>query len=152
MPGRPMKPCAKIGCRELVSSPKRWCKDHEQPEKRRAWKDIDRVRGTATERGYDHRWAKYSRWYRSQHPLCVECERQGRVKPSEHVDHVQAVTGPDDPLFWAESNHEALCRPCHSRKTAKEDGGFGHRKKESGLNKSQRSTSANSINIIKLIV
>lgn len=31
-------------------------------------------------------------------------------------------------LFWDKSNWMALCKPCHSRKTAKENGGFGNKK------------------------
>ena len=34
----------------------------------------------------------------------------------------------DDKLFYDESNLQALCKRCHSRKTAKEDGGFGNKK------------------------
>lgn len=36
------------------------------------------------------------------------------------VDHIIPVTGPDDPLFWEESNHQPLTHECHSRKTMAE--------------------------------
>jgi 5-methylcytosine-specific restriction protein A len=29
-------------------------------------------------------------------------------------------------LFWDRSNWQGLCHPCHSAKTATEDGGFGN--------------------------
>ncbi|WP_304879789.1 HNH endonuclease [uncultured Parasutterella sp.] len=29
-------------------------------------------------------------------------------------------------MFWDESNWQALCKRCHDRKTAAEDGGFGN--------------------------
>jgi 5-methylcytosine-specific restriction protein A len=29
-------------------------------------------------------------------------------------------------LFWDGANHQALCKPCHSTKTAREDGAFGN--------------------------
>jgi hypothetical protein len=35
------------------------------------------------------------------------------------MDHDQRVTGPDDPTFWT-GPFNALCHPCHSRKTALE--------------------------------
>lgn len=41
------------------------------------------------------------------------------------VDHIVAVAGPADPLFWKTENHQALCGTCHKRKTALENGGFG---------------------------
>ncbi|WP_456243258.1 HNH endonuclease [Thermacetogenium phaeum] len=31
----------------------------------------------------------------------------------------------DRQLFWDESNWQALCKPCHDSKTAREDGGWG---------------------------
>lgn len=41
------------------------------------------------------------------------------------VDHVVPHRG-DKNLFWnARGNWQALCVSCHSRKTVKEDGGFG---------------------------
>ena len=41
------------------------------------------------------------------------------------VDHIIPAK-PDESLFWQSSNHQALCKPCHSEKTATEDGGFGN--------------------------
>lgn len=67
------------------------------------------------------RWRKLSARYRRLHPICERC----RLSPSEHVDHKDGL-GPDGPrgLDWA--NLRALCKPCHSRKTASRDGGFGN--------------------------
>ena len=83
---------------------------------------------SANERGYTARWARYSRQYRKENPLCAGCYRRGIIKVGGHVDHVIPVSGPDDPLFWEPTNHQGLCIECHSRKTALEDGGFGHEK------------------------
>jgi 5-methylcytosine-specific restriction protein A len=41
------------------------------------------------------------------------------------VDHIVAIRGEADPLFYEPSNHSAKCGPCHSRKTVRQDGGFG---------------------------
>jgi 5-methylcytosine-specific restriction protein A len=84
-------------------------------------------RGTATQRGYNSRWSRYSIRYRRLHPFCTECQRQGILKQADCVDHIIPVNGPDDPLFWDENNHQSLCISCHSEKTAREDGGFGNK-------------------------
>jgi 5-methylcytosine-specific restriction protein A len=41
------------------------------------------------------------------------------------VDHIIPHKG-NKGLFWTRFNHQALCKSCHDRKTATEDGGFGH--------------------------
>lgn len=66
------------------------------------------------------RWREYSLGYRRAHPLCVECERLGVVKPSKLVDHKQPVKNAHDPLFWEPTNHQALCLACHNRKTIRD--------------------------------
>lgn len=117
MPPKPLKPCTKCG-KLTTSVPCDACRKSVAAA-------YDRARGTATARGYDSRWARYSKRYRIEHPLCVHCLAEGVVHASEHVDHIEAVSGPDDPLFWDPRNHQALCRRHHSLKTAKEDGRWG---------------------------
>ncbi len=78
------------------------------------------ARGSASERGYDARWHKYAKWYLDRHPLCVLCEKAGKTRGATLVDHIVPVSSADDPLFWVESNHQALCSPCHRVKTAKD--------------------------------
>jgi len=56
------------------------------------------------------------------------CRREQTLTPSTVVDHIQPVKGPEDPAFWDPRNHQALCRSCHSAKTAARDGGFGNEK------------------------
>ena len=50
---------------------------------------------------------------------------QGRRTPATVVDHIVPHKG-DKKLFWDSGNWQPLCGPCHSRKTAKEDGGFSY--------------------------
>lgn len=56
-------------------------------------------------------------------PLCRECGKKGRVTAASCVDHVDGDAMNNDP-----SNLQPLCSPCHSRKTAQQDGGFGNLK------------------------
>ena len=71
-------------------------------------------RGSTAQRGYGGAWQRKRRAYLAAHPVCVSCEQ-----PANEVDHVIPLSrgGPDD-----ESNYQALCKPCHSAKTAREGG------------------------------
>jgi len=56
----------------------------------------------------------------AREPLCRHCALNNRVTAATDVDHVDGDDGNNDP-----SNHQSLCRSCHSAKTARENGGFG---------------------------
>lgn len=75
-------------------------------------------RGTAAERGYDHRWRKARAAHLAEHPLCVECLKVGSVTAATDVDHIVPHRG-DSELFWKEGNLQSLCGMCHKRKTAR---------------------------------
>src|SRR5688572_4946023 len=77
-------------------------------------------RPSAAARGYGHRWRLYRLQFLKEHPLCVTCERENVLHPATDVDHIEPVTGPDDPLFWEPTNHQALCSPHHSAKTRRD--------------------------------
>jgi len=109
-----------------IHSPKRFRKTHTKQ------------RGNSTQRGYTYRWQQYCKTYRVVHPLCQGYAKdetgntlhaEGCGWATEHVDHIQAITGPDDPLFWEPTNHAGRSHSCHSVKTIREDGGFGRVKK-----------------------
>ena len=133
MPEAPRKPCRAPGCKKLSTGS--FCEEHLH--RREISKRVDRIkydnsRGTASSRGYDSKWSSYSRRYRVNNPLCVKCEERGKLTLAQCVDHITPVTGPDDPLFFDESNHQSLCNSCHSFKTASEDCGFGNERKNNG--------------------
>jgi 5-methylcytosine-specific restriction protein A len=55
---------------------------------------------------------------------------KGYVTAATEVDHIQAHRG-DARLMWDfENNVQSLCKPCHSKKTVKEDGGLGRERKQ----------------------
>ena len=76
-------------------------------------------RASAAKRGYGRRWRKLRLIILRRDPICMSsgCER-----PSEEVDHIvpRAQGGAD-----SGANLQGLCKTHHSRKTAREDGGFG---------------------------
>ena len=118
MPQKPKRPCSYPGCPELTAG--QYCDKHQRIVAR----DYDRRRGSAASRGYDDRWRKARKRYLIEHPLCVGCDREGKVTAASVVDHV--IPHKDDMLlFWNESNWQSLCKPCHDRKTAREDGRWG---------------------------
>ena len=100
-------------------------------------------RPSAHARGYGRAWAAASKGYLQHHALCVHCLADGLVTASVLVDHIrphrlsEALASGDEQrvtaaraLFWDHDNWQALCKTCHDRKTATEDGGFGNRRKE----------------------
>jgi 5-methylcytosine-specific restriction protein A len=65
----------------------------------------------------------------AEHPLCVDPygSHGPTLAVATVVDHIVPHKG-DAERFWdSEHNWQALCKRCHDRKTATEDGGFGRR-------------------------
>lgn len=51
----------------------------------------------------------------------------GRIVAADELDHIIPHDGDYD-RFWDRGNWQGGCKTCHSTKTAREDGGFGHRR------------------------
>lgn len=120
MPNRPMAICSVPGCSELVPAGTGYCEKHAEKQKQKrkeSFKEYDKQRGSASERGYDYRWQKYSRWFLKQ-PENVFCKLQlpGCTNLSECVDHIDPPDGPKDPRFWDKNNHQGACLHCNSVK------------------------------------
>ena len=78
----------------------------------------DPIRGSSSARGYGGAWQKLRRRILERdRGLCRVCARAGRVTLAAEVDHIvnKAAGGTDD-----ERNLQAICRPCHQRKTLSE--------------------------------
>ena len=77
------------------------------------------------ERYWSH-WYSHRRWRRIRaahllrEPLCRHCLERGEITAAEHVDHIEPHKG-DKGKFWR-GPFDSLCAPCHSRKTAQEEG------------------------------
>jgi len=85
-------------------------------------REYDQRRGSARERGYNSRWDKARKTYLMRNPLCVTCQREGRVTPARVVDHIIPHKG-DTSLFWDTSNWQSLCETHHNRDKQREERG-----------------------------
>lgn len=113
MPVKPATPCSQPGCPEL--SHERFCPTHAKAEDQR-YRTYQR--DPAINKRYDHRWRKIRNAYIQAHSLCEHCQENGRVTPAQEVDHIIPL---DKGGTHDEANLQALCKPCHSSKTARED-------------------------------
>lgn len=77
-------------------------------------------RPSAGARGYGWKWQQYAKAFLAAFPWCVRCLAARLTVRAVAVDHIERVTGPDDPKFWVRSNHQSLCRTCHGVKSAAE--------------------------------
>jgi 5-methylcytosine-specific restriction protein A len=118
------RPCARPGCPALVE--RGYC-DACRPKSPAAL--AEQSRGSASGRGYGRRWQKVRLEYLARHPLCVDPYgvHGVMVVAATEVDHIVPHKG-DMTRFWDASNWQGLCKECHSKKTATEDGGFGRPK------------------------
>ena len=83
MPNKPLRPCSRPGCPNLVS--KGLCEDH----KRQSNRDYDRGRKDDPGRKLiqSGRWRKIRSRKLSINPLCERCERAGRLIVATMVHH-----------------------------------------------------------------
>jgi len=131
MPKKAFKVCGLPRCNKLTLN--YVCTDHEaeyekrkEEIKRQKDKAYGKLRESSSKRGYDSKWSKARQGYINNHPFCVSCSSKGLVVKANVVDHVIPHKG-DKGLFWDRDNWQSLCYSCHNRKTATEDGGFGHK-------------------------
>jgi 5-methylcytosine-specific restriction protein A len=75
--------------------------------------EADARRGSATSRGYTHRWSKARATWLKRHPLCGYCQLEGRVVAADLVDHLYPHrTFPD--VFWLTAFWVSCCTSCHN--------------------------------------
>ncbi|MEV7264192.1 HNH endonuclease signature motif containing protein [Micromonospora aurantiaca] len=111
---RALKVCPVAGCPELVDKGR--CARHRR--------EADQRRGTAAERGYDHRWRQTRAQVLRLFPGCTE---PGCDERATEVDHIDGL-GPRGPRGHDLTNLRAYCKPHHSRRTARDQpGGWARR-------------------------
>ena len=119
---RPKSICCYAGCQRTIEQPK-YCASHQKIMELREKARKNNHQSEFTKL-YNWDWRKFRDRYVKEHPLCIHCLAKGILTPTQEIDHIVPHQGDKD-LFWKEDNLQALCKPCHSIKTAKYDGGFG---------------------------
>jgi len=118
MPTKPLKPCNKIGCRNLTAN--RYCAEHAhmaEQQRRERHKQYD-------ERQRDKQAAAFYKsveWERARqqalirdHGLCQDCLLEQRITPADMVHHKIPVRMNWD-LRLRLDNLVSLCSSCHSK-------------------------------------
>lgn len=98
------------GCGALTQDT--YCPTHKRVHKRRPAVYHALYGSTAYRRARDA--------FMAAHQVCAICGA-----PATDLDHINPHRG-DLKLFWDTDNWQPLCASCHSRKTAREDGGYGN--------------------------
>ena len=116
MPLAAPTPCRHPGCGAVLVTPG-YCDAHRVA----AHRDYSRARrGFDTEHGFyqSAAWRAVRAAFLREHPVCARCAGRGRVVAAVVADHVLPLKDGGARFDWA--NLQALCVPCHNRKTAGE--------------------------------
>ena len=121
MPKRPLKPCSAPHCPELVEAGQGGkCEKHRKAQRTVSDKEYELKRRGKEERKiyWSTHWRRLRKVILNNEPLCRHCKAENRLVPGTEVDHIDG-----NPWNMETDNLQALCKSCHSKKTAKEQGG-----------------------------
>ncbi len=107
MPRSPKKPCSHPNCPKLTDG--RFCKEHEEQERKRYNKY---ERSPDAGRKYGRVWKRIRDRYFAAHPLCEQCQREGKLTPAVEVHHKLPVSQGGQHVH---DNLMSLCRSCHNK-------------------------------------
>jgi 5-methylcytosine-specific restriction protein A len=118
MPPIPKKTICVV-CGRVTSNTDRYCDEHKREKKTPESVALyDKRRGSPSKRGYNNDWVKFRKFYLREHPLCVQCEKEGRITPASEIHHIKTLRDGGDK--YGESNLMPLCHSCHSKITIRE--------------------------------
>lgn len=122
MTGKPLKPCNKIGCRNLTQE--KYCEEHKQASSENQ-KYYDRHQRDKKSNSFYKSWS----WRKARgiviardNGLCQQCLKEERIVPGVIVDHITPLKQ-DWSKRLALDNLWLLCQSCHNKKTGRERAG-----------------------------
>jgi 5-methylcytosine-specific restriction protein A len=92
---------------------------HRSSWQRSSQAEYDRRRGPDRQFYSTPRWKAFRRVFLQLFPLCVECEREGRLTLATDVDHIRPRKDLPYDDWYAIEACQGLCKSHHSRKTRK---------------------------------
>lgn len=119
MPSRPPRACSRQGCSATTTDGTSYCPKHK-PKQKSGWADYHKTKNGSSRHkaGYGHDWDKLRKsvLIRDRY-LCQVCLKLGVYTQANQVDHIvnKALGGTN-----CAANLQAICSPCHKRKTQKE--------------------------------
>ena len=129
----PKKPCRNRQCKATTNNKTGYCEDCQPVHKRRekaVRQEYNKRRDPQTIKWLNSaRYIKTRKNYLNRNPLCKRCSTMLNPVLATILDHITPHRGDSD-LFWDVGNVQGLCKRCHDRKTASEDGGFGNPKRD----------------------
>ena len=63
-------------------------------------------------------WKKMRNTYMSEHPICEECLKRGKVTPAEDIHHIRSPFKGNEvnyDLLYGYENLMAVCKQCHQK-------------------------------------
>lgn len=109
VPYKPKRSCAYSGCGRLTNNGEQYCTEH----KRLTDKHYNQYqRGPDHNKRYGRAWKRIRDRYISLHPLCEECEKEGKITPAEEVHHILPIKKGGT---HSRDNLTSLCQSCHNK-------------------------------------
>jgi 5-methylcytosine-specific restriction enzyme A len=116
VPRKPKRPCSYPGCPNLTDGC--YCEKHQKVIDSK----YNKERAFLMKKRYGKQWKMIRDRYIKLHPLCEQCQRNGRLTEAQEVHHIVPLTNGGT---HEESNLMAICTSCHSTITAKKGGRWG---------------------------
>ena len=124
MPSAPLIPCVVPGCPALlIQSSGRRCNTHRHDSER-----VRRAERSTQDLRFYHSsvWLRFRKMVLAKRSLCeMDCKDRGLLNPGKDVDHIKPLAKGGEPL--SEDNVRVGCHACHSRRTARDQSGWGAR-------------------------